>query len=39
MKKIFEDMFWKKCFAKPFIDSKGNKHLETQAHMGTGAVH
>lgn len=36
---IGEDMFWKKSFAKPFIDSKGNKHLESQAHVGTGAVY
>lgn len=32
-------MFWKKSFAKPFIDSKDNKHLESQAHVGTGAVY
>lgn len=29
----------KKSFVKPFIDSKGNKHLETQAYVEIGTVH
>lgn len=31
--------FWKKSFVKPFLDSKRNKHFDTQGHVGTGAAH